>query len=148
MLDAGPLWLLTNLRGKPPSDQCRLWLEELVAAGAKIFLPEIADYETRREFLRRNETVGITRLDGFKRRLQYRKITTAAMLEAAGFWAYVRAQGMPTADDKALDADAILAGQAIVAGGPSDTVTIATVNLRHLIRFPGVNAAIWLEIKA
>jgi hypothetical protein len=47
---------------------------------------------------------------------------------------------------KALDADAILAGQAIAVAQPGDTVTIATENLSHLGRFPGVDAQLWSAI--
>jgi hypothetical protein len=42
---------------------------------------------------------------------------------------------------------AILAGQAALAGQPGDTVTIATTNLAHLKRFPGVDAQTWDQIR-
>ncbi len=45
---------------------------------------------------------------------------------------------MPTAGHAELDVDAVLAGMAATAGLPGDTVTIATTNVRHLVRFPGV----------
>ena len=64
-------------------------------------------------------------------------LTTDAIIKAAEFWAFVRQTGIPTASPDALDADAILAGQAALAGQPGDTVTIATTNLAHLDRFPG-----------
>ena len=47
----------------------------------------------------------------------------------------------------ALDADAILAGQAALAGQPGDTVTIATTNLAHFESFPGVDAQTWDQIR-
>ena len=47
----------------------------------------------------------------------------------------------------ALDADAILAGQAALAGQPGDTVTVATTNLAHLSRFPGIDAQAWDQIQ-
>ena len=34
----------------------------------------------------------------------------------------------------------------LVAGGPGDVVTIATTNLRHLARFPRVDAQLWSAI--
>ena len=51
-LDAGPLGLVTNPKRSPESLACAQWLQALVAAGARVVLPEIADYEIRRELLR------------------------------------------------------------------------------------------------
>ena len=56
------------------------------------------------------------------------------MLKAAQFWAQVRKQGMPTADDKALDGDVILAAQAILIQDEGHEVIIATTNVGHLSR--------------
>jgi hypothetical protein len=76
-----------------------------------VYLPEIADYELRRELLRMKSSESIKRLDGLKTRLRYAPIVTEAMLSAAALWAAARSAGRPTADEKALDADAILAAQ-------------------------------------
>jgi hypothetical protein len=65
---------------------------------------------------------------------------------AAEFWAHLRKQGLPTAGPWSLDADAILAAQAMTAGEAGDHVTIATVNVRHLNRFPGIDARDWSTI--
>ncbi len=54
------------------------------------------------------------------------------MRKAAEFWADLRRRGLPTAADDSLDADAILAAQVALIGGPGDTVTVATSNARHL----------------
>jgi hypothetical protein len=43
--------------------------------------------------------------------LRYAPITTEAMLKAAELSAEARSAGKPTADEKALDADAILSAQ-------------------------------------
>ncbi len=74
-------------------------------------------------------------------------MTADAIIKAAEFWAFLRQSGIPTASPDSLDADAILAGQAALAGRPGDTVTIATTNLAHLNRFPGVAAEIWDQIR-
>jgi len=55
--------------------------------------------------------------------------------------AFLRQSGIPTASPDSLDADAILAGQ------PGDTVTIATTNLAHVNRFPGIHAQTWDQIQ-
>jgi hypothetical protein len=57
------------------------------------------------------------------------------MLRAAQLWAHARQTGQATADDKALDADVILAAQANFVGDPNDYVVIATMNVGHLSRF-------------
>jgi predicted nucleic acid-binding protein len=51
-----------------------------------------------------------------KSEIIYLPITTEVMLKAAQLWAQVRQQGKPTADNKALDGDVILAAQAILIG--------------------------------
>ena len=71
---------------------------------------------------------------------RYLTLTTDAIIKDAEFWASVRQTGVPTASPDALDADAILAGQAALAGLPGDTVTVATTNAVHLDRFTGIDA--------
>jgi hypothetical protein len=44
------------------------------------------------------------------------------------------------------DADAILAGQAVMATGPGDVAIVATMNVRHLGRFPGIDARPWTTV--
>jgi predicted nucleic acid-binding protein len=89
-------------------------------------------------------TESIRRLDELKTRLRYVPITTTAMLKAAELWASARAAGKPTADEKALDADAILAAQSMELSEPGTTVIVATTNVGHLTRF--VEARLWRDI--
>jgi predicted nucleic acid-binding protein len=146
MLDAGPLGLATRNPGIPQTRQCLAWLRALEVSGAVFAIPEIADYEVRRELIRTGAMAALRRRDALKATLDYRPITTSAMLPAADLWANVRKQGIPTAAPDALDADCILAGQALIAGQPGDTVTVATNNIKHLGRFPGIDAREWLTI--
>lgn len=53
-------------------------------------------------------------------------------------------EGRPTANDKALDGDVILAAQAVLVSQASEEVVIATTNVRHLSRF--AQASRWEEI--
>ena len=52
LLDSGPLGMVTNPRRSPQSVACAQWLQELVLSGVQIIIPEIADYEVRRELVR------------------------------------------------------------------------------------------------
>lgn len=76
--------------------------------------------------------------------MEYLPITTAAMRQAALFWAQARQQGRPAANDKALDGDMILAAQAVTL--QSTRVVIATTNVGHLSFF--VAAALWHTVTA
>lgn len=142
ILDAGPLGLVTNPKLSPEGTTCSRWLQAWMATGNRVVLPEIADYEVRRELLRANKTRGLERLDALAEAIEYLPITTAAMRKAAEFWATARQQGQPTARDTALDADVILAAQAATLGVP-DTV-IATTNVGHLSRYTA--AALWADL--
>lgn len=144
LLDSGPLGLVTNPRLSPQGLECAEWLQNLLAGGADVVVPEIADYEVRRELLRAGKAKGLERLDELARALGYLPITTAAMRQAAAFWAQARQAGQPTAPDQALDGDVILAGQA--AALTEDDVVIATTNVGHLSRF--VAAALWHTIRS
>src|SRR5205823_2893331 len=93
----------------------------------------IADYEVRRELLRAGLVKSIRRLDQLKATVGFLPITSDAMLKAAEFWAEARRRGRPTAHEKTLDADAILAGQAATLSDKE--VVVATANSRHLARF-------------
>jgi predicted nucleic acid-binding protein len=144
LFDAGPIGLLTNPKRSPENDACARWLQTLANANVRIIVPEIADYEVRRELIRANKTNGLRRLDELIDLVEYLPLTTPAMRQAAEFWAQARQQGQPTAGDNTIDADMILVAQATVLNC-SDAV-IATTNVGHLSRF--FPAAIWQNIVA
>ena len=122
--------MLAHRGGLPEIDACKIWLERRVAAGDRIIVPEICDYEVRRELLRIGATTSIERLDDLGRRLEYLPLTTVVMRSAAALWAQAHAQGRVTADRHALDGDVILAAQARALGLPN--AVIATTNVSHL----------------
>ena len=142
ILDAGPLGLLTNPARSPAGAACAEWLSELVAGGVRVLLPEVADYEVRRELLRAGKVAGLAWLDTLGQTLEYLPITTVAMRRAAELWADARRRGLPTADPHALDGDVILAAQALTLGVE---VVVATTNVGHLRRF--VAASEWADIQ-
>jgi predicted nucleic acid-binding protein len=144
LLDAGQLGIATNPRRSRQSVACAQWLQDLVSHRTRVIVPEIAEHEVRRELLRAEKVSGLMWLDALARLLEYLPLTAAAMRQAAVFCAQARRQGQPTADDKALDGDVILAAQAITLGVTD--VVIATTNVDHLSGF--APAALWPDIAA
>lgn len=142
LLDSGPLGIVTNPKAASPlSQEGKVWLQSLPQKGYIVMLPEIADYEVRRELIRAGKTAGIRRLDQLKSQIPYRPLTTEVMLLAAQLWADARNRGKPTADSHALDGDVILAAQAILEVNAGNEVVIATTNVGHLSQF--VDAREW-----
>jgi predicted nucleic acid-binding protein len=126
-------------------EQCNLWLESLILKDTQIAIPEIADYEIRRELLRAKKIKSINKLDALKLSALYIPITTEMMLKASEFWAVARMKGKPTADKKALDGDVILAAQAFLLTANDRKIIIATTNVKHLSMF--VDAREWSDIE-
>jgi hypothetical protein len=150
LLDSGPLGLMVRAPGKPQVQRFLAWLNAVMTNGAVVVIPEIAHYEVRRELIRIRAVGSLRRLEYAldpSRGFDHLTLTTDAVVKAAELWAFVRQVGVPTASPDSLDADAILAGQAALAGQAGHTVTIATTNLAHLRRFPGVDAQTWDRIQ-
>ena len=146
LLDTGMLGQLCH-SGNRKYRPIRKWLEDVVRAKKSdlaVFLPEICDYELRRKLLHlvgkgQASVKSLRHLDHLATLLDYLPIETATMRKAAELWADARSRGLPTARDESLDADAILAAQAIAVGG-----TIITSNRKHLAQFVAVKE--WSEI--
>jgi predicted nucleic acid-binding protein len=135
LLDSGPLGIISNPSQSQTVVTCREWAQRHLERENVIVVPEIADYEVRRELLRADKASGIQRLDLIKTTFAYMPITTAVMLRAAQFWAQARKTGKPTADNAAIDADVILAAQAAILIDEGSDAVIATSNPRHLALF-------------
>jgi hypothetical protein len=56
LLDSGPLGQACRRYGVAAADQCRLWIDSLMARAVELVLPEVVDYEVRRELTGREET--------------------------------------------------------------------------------------------
>jgi predicted nucleic acid-binding protein len=144
VLDSGPLGMVTNPKAKGIPLACQLWLKTLLRRGERVAIPEIADYEVRRELLRAGLLKSLHRLDNLKQTLEYIPIQTEAMLLAANLWAEARQTGQPTADAKALDGDVILSAQVRLLCDDNIEAIVATTNVAHLSRF--VTAFDWQSI--
>ncbi len=145
LLDSGPLGMVTNPKAKGIPLECQMWLRSLLQQGEKVAIPEIADYEVRRELIRADLLQSLRRLNHFKQTLEYIPIQTETMLIAATLWAEARKTGQPTADPKALDGDVILSAQARLLSNETTEVIIATTNVAHLSRF--TTALDWQSIQ-
>jgi len=107
-------------------------------------LPEIVDYELRREFLLNDALESIDQLEELARGSEYIRLNTEAMRQAAFHWANIRKRGQPPADRHALDGDVIVAAQAALLEDLGGGIIIATTNVKHLIRF--ADARLWTAI--
>jgi predicted nucleic acid-binding protein len=145
VLDSGPLGLLCAPPQKSGlSSDCKTWLTTLLTANCRVIVPEIADYEIRRELIRAELVNSLLRLDTLNASLEYLPLSTPVMQKAAELWALARRTGTPTAGDKTIDADMILCAQSLLLNAPD--AVIATTNVGHLAWF--VLAREWRETRA
>jgi len=144
LLDSAPLSALAAPLEFPETIAITAWAKGCLAAGHRIYVPEVIDYELRRELLRAGKMVSVSRLDGLKVTFRYLPISTAVMLRATDLWAGARRARFSTGDPKKLDIDVILAAHALTLGVPASEITIATTNVSHLYRF--FAADVWTNI--
>ena len=146
VLDSGPLGMLCNPNPTVTTQAAHEWSRARLIAGDLIAIPEIADYEVRRELLRAGKERSVALLNQLYAVHEFLRITTAAMQEAASLWADARNTGLPTSHHAALDGDVILAAQArgAQATNPSEPVVVATTNPAHLARY--TDARLWSDI--
>lgn len=145
VLDSGPLGMLTNPRAKGETRACHGWFLSLLERGVRFIVPEIADYEVRRNLLLEDLAEAVRRLDELAGAADYLPLTTEVMRSAAGLWARTRKQGRPTAAPDRLDGDVILAAQTLSLAETLDNVIVATSNVKHLSMF--VAARRWQDLK-
>lgn len=145
LLDTGVLGFATHPNSRINNPIIK-WLREQESKGDLPFVPEIADYELRRELIRANSRNAIKRLDELCMVFAFLPLDTDTMHRAAELWAQSRLDGRPLAHEHALDGDVILCAQAelLAKSSPRDSIVIATTNPKHLQRF--VAADIWQNI--
>ena len=131
LLDSGPLGLLAHDR---PAQRLPIqaWLVQQMSAGVSVYVSEVADYEVRRELTRlvlsgQLPASRLRRLDQLTAVFGYLPVSTAMWKRAAELWADARRHGRPTANPAALDADVLIAAQAIEI-----QATVVTSNPTHL----------------
>ena len=146
-LDTGPLGLVTNPKRTPDTIAAAQWVFAMEAAGHRLLVPAIADYEVRRELVRAGKRRGIARLNLFNAAEpdRFLSLTDAALLLGADLWARARNARTSTADPKELDGDVLIAAQVLELGLPTLQLVVATVNVSHLSLF--VPADLWTNIK-
>ncbi|WP_019504692.1 hypothetical protein [Pleurocapsa sp. PCC 7319] len=150
-IDTGILGLLANPNKKGEAADCEQWLLGLLSKGVSVLTSDICDYEVRRnlilESLRKPNINSIDSLDELKDLIAFLPISNEVMMKAANLWAEARIQGIPTADDKSLDADIIICAQYKILEQeyPGRYIVIATTNVKHLSRF--TEAKEWQKIE-
>ena len=145
-LDTGPLGILTNPKRPPETVRALTWVVVMIRAGHRFIVPAIADYELRRELERAAKADGLAALNAWNgaEHNRYLPLSDSALRLGAGLWARARNAGTATADPKALDADVLIAAQALDMWLPRSDFIVATVNVGHLVLF--VPAARWENI--
>ncbi len=110
-------------------------IQQLRAAQASVivYVPDIVDFEVRRKLIHMRRKPSIDRLDALHGVFTSLKLNTSIMRKAAELWAEARWRGQATSGETSLDADVVLAAQALSVGG-----TVATTNVKHLGQFVDV----------
>jgi predicted nucleic acid-binding protein len=139
-------WLQTPKQDE--TDECNEWLEGLLGKGVAVVVPEIIDYELRRELIRLDRPKSIALLDNLAANIGYLRLDSETYLIAAAMWAEVRNRGLGTAGPQRLDIDCLLAAQARQVSATEDEVRIATIDVDDLSRYDTdkVKALLWKEI--
>jgi hypothetical protein len=79
LLDSGPLGMVSHPEAASRNTEAFEWFAGLLDASVVVEIPEIADYEVRRELLRAGKDRSVERLNELAQEIGYRALTTAVM---------------------------------------------------------------------
>ncbi len=150
-IDTGVLGLLSSPNDESEAQKCQQWLYYLLSKGVYVISSDLCDYEVRRSLIlnkmRQSKYQGLDNLDKLEDLIDFLPITKPVMKCAAQLWAMSRRQGMPTTDEKNIDADVIIAAQCQLFQQENlgQNLIIATTNVKHLSRF--VQAQRWQDVR-
>ena len=144
LLDSAVLSTLTHPYPSQESIECKAWLNAMLVADDEVIIPEVVDYEVRREYLRRSSSRALGKLEDLIQKVRYLPLETHHWRLAAQLWADARNRGHITAPPGDLNIDILLAAQAQLLSTPGVQVIIATTNVRHLAPF--ADARVWRDI--
>jgi predicted nucleic acid-binding protein len=131
VLDARPLSQIVHPR---EFEDITEWFDRVIAAGYRVVIPEVVDYEVRRGLLRIPARKQLAQLDALGEALYFSPLSRSVMQDAAHVWAKARNRGQPFTSDERLDGDAILIAQTR-ALGDLDHIGVITENVQHLSPF-------------
>lgn len=146
LLDSEPLGLISNPGNKKRPRECRNKIKHLIKSGILVVVPEIIDYELRRELLL-SAPQSVENLDKLEDLgLVYAPLSTEVMRKASQLWAWARKTGQSTAHEKKIDIDVILVAQSIVLSSETgEYIIIATADINDLRRY-NIDAMKWDDI--
>lgn len=146
VLDTGPLGLLPSPKRSAATASCAAWAVGILRAGHRFVVPAIADFELRRELERAGKTQSLVLLNAWNAASpgRYLSVTDSALRLAAKLWAQARNARLGTADPKELDADVLIAAQALDLGISPPGMVVATTNVGRLSRY--VPAELWMDV--
>jgi predicted nucleic acid-binding protein len=147
IVDSGVLYTLITTSQVQEVIDCQDWFYSLLSRGVYFVTSTICKYEVKRELIRRKKVQEINNLEQLKTLVEFLTVDEQTLDVAAELWAKARDRGMPTADDKSLDADLIICAQwqLLAEEFPGRYIVIATTNVSHLSRF--AEAEEWQNIK-
>ena len=150
LIDSSVLGILANPNKLGEAKECEEWLYKLLSKGVYVITSDLCDYEVRRGLVlaaKKNPNINrLEELDELQDIISFLPVNSAVFREAAILWAEARSRGLPTADEKSLDADMILCAQwkSLAKEFSGRYIVIATINVKHLSRFSEAN--LWREI--
>ncbi len=115
LLDSSVLGQLCNPNPSEQTIAVNNWMYFLLARGVVMFTSQICDYEVRRSLILNSmkgaSSQGIDNLDELSEIIDFLPVSEIVLKTAAKIWAEARNKGIPTADEKSLDADLIICAQ-------------------------------------
>ncbi len=127
--------------------ECIYWFQNLLSRGAYVTVPDICDYEIRRELIRINSFESLDNLKGLRNVINFQELTFNVLTEAAEIWAIARNSNQPNKSIQNIDVDCIIAAhwRLLKNEYPGREVIVATENIKDFQSFSDCSS--WKNIK-